>query len=66
MAIYKVVATTETNQKYRLIAATNKAQALAHVTAKLFTVEACDPEEVAAMFVEHGVTAVEKAGSNGE
>lgn len=65
MGIYRVTANNESNQKHRLVSAATKAQALAYVTKGLFTVEACDPEEVAEMFVQHGITKVEKAG-NGE
>lgn len=66
MPIYKIESTSETNPKFRLVSAANKAQAIAHVAGKLFTAEACDAEEVAVMFVEHGIKSVEKAGNGNE
>lgn len=65
MPIYLIVA-NEDQKKARLVTAANKAQAIAHVASKMFTVEACGPEEVAAAFIDLKITAVEKAGTNGE
>jgi len=62
MPIYKIASSIETNPKVRLVAATNKAQALAHVAKGTFTVEACSPDDVAQAFIESGVKAVERAG----